>query len=517
MSDTYDIVIKGGNVFDGVSDHPQRVDLGIVGDKIVRIGVQSERASKIINAQGLAVMPGFIDVHTHSDSPFKLSRRMRDQAKNFPSVKGNWNYLLQGVTTVISGNCGEGFDDLNYWFDYLKTLQFGTNVFHLAPHGQIRTSLLGGNQPRVPTSSQLSELKARTAEIMEMGAVGMSTGLVYAPGFLAQTDEIVAMAAVAARFGGLYVSHIRDESGRPTENGEPGVLKAIKEAIDIGRRAGLAVHISHLKIDAPFNGVKAEQVLELLEKARDEGMDVTADQYPYTAGSSRLTLLVPADYLEFGGVKEEFKTQKGMQEIREAATRVFSWLPPEKIQLSECRSNRDFEGLNLKEISEKISRKPEDLFADLVSAERPPLAVFNSQEEPTMRKLMSRDYVFTASDGWTCLKDHLKPHPRCYGTFIRKIKKYCLEEKVMPLGAAIRSMTSLPAGKFKLKKRGRIAEGSYADLTILNLDNLSDEATYLDPHQYPKGVEYVLVNGIPGVELGKPTKVEAGRTLRKDH
>jgi N-acyl-D-aspartate/D-glutamate deacylase len=181
MSEAFDVLIKGGSVYDGVLENPRITDIGIIGDRISRIGSLPETAVKTIDARGLVVMPGFIDVHTHSDSPFMLSRRLKEQASNFPSVKGNWNYLLQGVTTVITGNCGEGFADLNQWFDYLEKLKFGTNVFHLAPHGQIRTSLFGENQPTVPTAAQMEALKARTAEVMEMGAVGLSTGLVYAP------------------------------------------------------------------------------------------------------------------------------------------------------------------------------------------------------------------------------------------------------------------------------------------------------------------------------------------------
>jgi N-acyl-D-amino-acid deacylase len=325
----------------------------------------------------------------------------------------------------------------------------------------------------------------------------------------------VEMAKVAARYGGLYASHIRDESGRVSEDQDRGVLSAIKEAIEIGRRAGLPVHISHLKINAPFEGVKARQVLDLLEKARAEGLDITADQYPYFSGSAPLTLLTPAQFLKYGGLKEEYKTREGRQEIQRSATAVFSWLPPEKILISEYQPHREFEGLNLKEISDRVSKNPEEVFADLVSADRPPLAVFFSQDPTVMQEMMPQSYVFTASDGWTCQKDQMKPHPRCYGTFIRKIKKFSLDEKVLSLGAAIRSMTSLPAEKFGLKKRGRIAEGNYADLTLLNLYRLSDEATYLDPHRYPKGVEYVLVNGIPGVERGNPTGLEAGKPIRR--
>jgi N-acyl-D-amino-acid deacylase len=515
MSEGYDVLIKGGSIYDGVSEDPFMADLGIIKDKIERIGILNEPAAKIIVAQGLTVMPGFIDLHTHCDSPFMLSRRFRERAPEVPSVKGNWNYLLQGVTTVVSGNCGSGFVDLNQWFEYLEKLNFGTNVLHLAPHGQIRTTLFGDQQPLVPTAVQLEALKAKTAEIMEMGAVGLSTGLEYAPGFLVEKEEIIAMTKIAGRYGGLYTSHIRNQSGQVLEDQDRGLLKSLREAFEIGREAEVPVHISHLKISAPYEGLKADQVLDLFERARAQGLEVTADQYPYTASSAPLTLLVPTHFLNYAGIKEEFKTKDGWQVISRSAASVFTFLPPEKILISECRSNHEFEGLNLTEISKNISRNPEDVFADLVSAERPPLAVYFSVQPEAMREMMPQSYVLTASDGWTCLKDHLKPHPRCYGTFIRKIKNYSLDEKVISLGAAVRSMTSLPAAKFNIKKRGRISEGHYADLTILNLDRLSDEADYLDPHRYPKGVEYVLVNGCISVEKGKPTSLEAGRPIRR--
>jgi N-acyl-D-amino-acid deacylase len=325
----------------------------------------------------------------------------------------------------------------------------------------------------------------------------------------------VEVTKVAARYGGLYASHIRDESGRVLEDQDRGLLKALKEAIEIGHQADVPVHISHLKISAPYEGLKADQVLDILERARAKGWDVTADQYPYAAGSAALTLMAPTHFLKYCGVKEEFKTRDGRQEISRSATDLFTWLPPENILISECQANREFEGLNLAEISERVSKNPADSFADLISADRPPLAIFFSQDESAMREIMPQSYVFTASDGWTCLKDAMKPHPRCYGTFIRKIKKYSLEEKLVTLGAAIRSMTSLPAEKFNIKKRGRISEGNYADITILNLNALSDEADYLNPHQYPNGVEYVLVNGLLGVEQGTPTGVEGGRPLRR--
>ncbi|MBW1710071.1 MAG: amidohydrolase family protein [Deltaproteobacteria bacterium] len=499
MDKGYDVIIKGGTVLDGTRSVPTVADIGIRGDKIEEIGQIPDKAARVIDAHGLIVTPGFIDVHTHCDIPFMRSARLIEHIYNIPSWKGNWNYMYQGVTTVVSGNCGEGYADADHWLEMINSLGFGSNVYHLAPHGQIRKEVLGEDQPEKLNDKQLDALKDKVAEVMEMGAIGLSTGLVYAPGFLAR---------------GLYATHIRDESGLCYADGKRGVCRAIEEALEIGEKAEIPVNISHLKISSPIDGMTARMVLDIIEEARIKGLDVTADQYPYDAGSSHLTLFVPSEFLGSGGVKEQYKAQEGKREIKKAIEAVFTHMGPEKILISEYRNNRQFEGKTIEEIGEMEGRSPSESFVEMVIGESPPLGVFFSQDMDIVRDIIPQSYIMTGSDGWTAPKDILKPHPRCYGTFPRKIRKFVIEEKRQTLTSAIRSMTSLPAEKFKLKGRGKLEKDYFADIAVFDLDKITDRATYLDPHQYAEGVEYLFVNGVLSIDQGKTAGVEAGRGLR---
>lgn len=280
----FDILIKGGLVYDGTLSPPRAADLGIKSGRIVAFGdLTKARAAKLIEARGLAVTPGFIDVHTHCDQAFQIMNP-RYLAKAPQSMKGNYNYIYQGVTTVITGNCGLGIPRTDQWFDMAKTLSFGTNVAHLAPHGAIRADLFGVNQPGELSAAQLDALKRRIAEEMEKGAVGLSTGLEYAPGLLSSASELAELARIAARLDRIYTTHMRNETGAAGPDGKPAVIAALEEAVLIGRRAGIPVEVSHLKVGVPNNTIPASQILEVIEKARREGLDVTADQYPYDAG-----------------------------------------------------------------------------------------------------------------------------------------------------------------------------------------------------------------------------------------
>jgi len=510
----YDILIKNGIVYDGTLAEPVSADIGITGDKITAIGRLQEPASRTIDAAGLIVSPGFIDVHTHCDMTFMLSDRLTEQAPTIPSVKGNWNYLYQGVTTVVTGNCGTGFSDLNRWYEILERLKFNTNVYHLAPHGQIRTDLFGDDQPVEPSAGQLEDLKARVAEVMADGAVGLSTGLIYPPGFLTRTDELIELAKVATRYGGLYVSHIRNETGALNSEGERQVIASIKEAIEIGRRAEIPVEISHLKIASPINDMKARQILDLIEEARAEGLDVTADQYPYEASSTGLTAILPTQFVKSGGVKDEYKTSAGRAEMKTALKDMFKDRKPENILISVYRRNNEFEGRNLLEISETLGQDPLDVFIEMVCSDLPPQSVFFEQDISIVREIMREDYILTGSDGGTARKDYYKPHPRSYGTFARKIGQFVSKEKNLSLTQAIRSMTSLPAEKFNMTGRGVIREGAFADIAVIDLDRYTDRATYTEPHQYADGVQYLLVNGVLSIDQGRATDGGGGRALK---
>jgi N-acyl-D-amino-acid deacylase len=510
-----DIVIKGGLIYDGTLAPPVEGDIGIIGDRIAAVGRLSGTARKTIDASGLIVTPGFIDVHTHGDQALQRLRLVKGAEQN-PTFLGNHGYLYQGVTTIVAGNCGWGMPETDSWLKWVDAVRFGTNSSHLAPHGVIRQQLFGDNQPEELTASQMDIFKARIAESMAQGAVGMSTGLAYAPGFLTGTQELIELAKVVRKQGGLYVSHIRDEAGRPSGKSQKGVLESIKEAMEIGRRAEIPVQISHLKISQPINGISAGMVLELIEAARAEGLDVTADQYPYESGSSFLSILLPIEFVDKEGVKEKFKSQTGRQEVQKAIEPVFDYLPPEKILVAVFGSKREYEGKTLREISDTTGKKPGECFADLVCGDEVAMGIFFSQDLSIVREIMPRDFVMTASDGWPVPRGLSRPHPRCYGTFPKKIRRFVIEEKVLSLNAALRSMTSLPAEKFKLKGRGKIAPGNYADIAVIDLATIRDKATYLDPHQYAEGVRYLLVNGVLAIENGKAGVERSGRGLARE-
>ncbi len=512
----FDIIIKGGTIYDGTAAEPIVGDIGIKGDKIIAIGEILGSAGRVINAAGLIVTPGFIDVHTHCDLTFKRLGFKKNLAYILPSFKGNYNYVCQGVTTVVTGNCGYGYTDVDHWLKLVDRVGFGTNVYHLVPHGIVREELFGNDQPGELTADQLDAMKKKVAQAMEMGAVGMSTGLEYAPGFHSTTEELIELSKVVREHGGIYTTHMRDESGKIYEDGQFGVVKSIKEAARIGEEAEIPVEISHLKASAPLNNIKAEKILNEIERARSSGLDITADQYPYAAGSTDITILIPNEFKVTDGVKDEFKTAEGRKEIKKAINEVFTYSGPDKTLITMMyEGNEDYEGKTLAEIAEIEGKDPADVYVELVCDMKAPMGVFFAQSEEIVRDLMPNDYVMTISDGWTIPKGMTKPHPRLYGTFPRKLGRYVMEDKIMDLKSAIVSMTSQPAGKFGLKGRGKIEIGAFADVVVIDINKVMDNATYLDPHQYPEGILYSTVNGVLAVDNGVATGDRGGRGLRR--
>jgi N-acyl-D-amino-acid deacylase len=506
---THSLLIKGGTVYTGTLDQPARRDIAIEGDLITAIGNLGNTADRVIDATGYIVTPGFIDVHNHADMVFPAIRSLL-KPEDVPELKGNFNYIFQGVTTIATGNCGLGYTSIEEWFSYLDSLHFGTNVYHLAPHGKIRLELFGPEQPLKLTPDQLLPLKKKIEEEMEKGALGVSTGLEYAPGQLADMDELCEVAGVAARHGGLYATHTRDESGR-------GILGALKEAVDIGRCANIPVQISHLKLGIPYDkAVSAGDILPIIEAARKGGMDINADQYPYSTGSTYMTwMLEDKSYLLDDRIKPEFKTPEGKALIAREVSKRLKYLAPEDVLVSMCPQNKEYEGKTLGQIAELLKRDPAELYADMVCAEAVPIVVMNSIDDAATREFMTHDYVFTGSDGHTLMKGVGKYHPRSYAAFTKKLRQFVLDERKLDLNFAIRSMTSLPAEKFKMKGRGRIGEGYFADIAVIDLQNIKDNATYATPDNLSEGVVHLLVNGIHTIEDGKYTGVTGGRPLRR--
>ena len=505
----YSILIKGGTVYTGMLDHPVKQDIGITGDRIKAIGNLEGSADKVIDATGYIVTPGFIDVHNHADMVFPLIRSMM-KAEDVPELKGNLNFLFQGVTTIVTGNCGLGYTSIDEWFNYLDSLNFGNNVYHLVPHGKLRLDLFGPEQPLKLTPDQLRMFKEKIEEEMEKGALGVSTGLEYAPGQLADRDELCDVAGAVARRGGLYATHTRDESGR-------GIISALKEAVAIGRHANIPVQISHLKLGIPYDKtVNAGNILPIVEEARKSGMDITADQYPYSTGSTYMTwMLEDKGFLLDDRIKPEFRTPEGKTQIAREVSKRLKYLAPEDVLVSMCSQNKEYEGKTLRQIADLVKKDPAELYADLVCADAVPIVVMKSIDEAATREFMTHDYVFTGSDGHTLMKGAGKYHPRSYAAFTKKLRQFVLDEKKLDLNFAIRSMTSLPAEKFKMKGRGRIAEGNFADIAVIDIQNIKDNATYATPDNLSEGVMHLLVNGVHTIENGKYTGNTGGRALRR--
>lgn len=511
----YDVVIKNGTIYDGTVTDPSVMDVGIKGDRIVEVGkIPEEKGYHVIDAAGLAVTPGFVDIHTHCDLTFKKSGKRRLAAYIMPSWKGNYNYLYQGVTTVVTGNCGYGYTDTQYWLDMVDTLEFGTNVFHLAPHGMIRLELFGENQPGELTRKQLDAMKHRVAEEMEKGAIGFSTGLEYAPGLLSSTKELIELNKVVSKYGRIYTTHVRDLTGTLHPGGRPGVEISLDEAFEIGRRAEIPVEISHLVIKAPFNHAKASRILDMIGKAREEGIDVTADQFPYPSGQTLLSARLPNKFKSPLGVKEKYKTKEGRRQIKAAIEYRFSYSGPEKVMIAMYPENRSFERKTLVEIAESVGKSPADCYVDMVCEPIAPLAIFFDYDLSNVKEIMDKDSIITASDGLTVPGKMIKLYPACYGTYPKRLRECALDNKAMSLASAIRTMTSLPAEKFGIKERGKLATGYFADIAVINLDTFHDYSTYRNPSQYAKGITHLFVNGVQSIENGEATKKRGGRGLK---
>jgi N-acyl-D-aspartate/D-glutamate deacylase len=502
-----DYVIRGATLFDGSGQPGQKGDLAIKGERIVAVGAfRTAGKPQVIDGTGLVAAPGFIDLHSHSDIVFPRSGRVPITE---PELRSNRNFLFQGVTTIVTGNCGFGPVDVAAYFKKLDDGKAGTNVVHLMPHNDLRKQVMGMvNRP--PTAEELARMKALVEQGMKDGAWGLSTGLYYSPGSYAALDEIVALAEPAAAHGGIYASHLRDEGA--------GLLAAITEALDVGRRAKLPVHISHIKSWSPKAWGKAADAIALIERARAEGQQVTADQYPYIAASTSLfATVVPARYQE-GGPKELLarlqdpeqgpKARQGIEQL------LADWEGGKNLRIALYPKNPQWQGKDLAAIAAQEKKTPLELFLDIERNGGASVVLLPAMKEEEVRLFMKQPWVATASDGGTILPSAAVVHPRFYGTFPRKIGRYAIEEKVLPLEQAIRSASGLPADILRLPERGYLKAGYFADVVVFDPATFRDTATYDKPHQYATGVRYLFVNGVPVLREGKYTEALPGRALQ---
>ncbi len=498
-SEDADLLIKGGMLVDGTGAAARRADVAVRGDRIVAVGdLGGMKAARVIDAAGLVVAPGFIDLHTHSDSGITAE-----------ATRANRNYLTQGVTTIVTGNCGGGPTDVAKMFATIDAHGAGTNVIHLISHGSLRAKVVG-EENRPATPDELAEMKELVAREMKAGTWGMSTGLIYTPGCFAPTEELIELAGVVAEHGGIYASHIRGE-------GDDTLISSITEAIRIGREAKLPVHISHLKASGRAAWGMMSQVCRLIEEARAAGQSVTADQYPYTASSTSLAaMIVPAADREGGSdelAKRLADPARGPVLRERIARELAERGGPDTIRIASFAKNRSWQGKSLAEIAAAESRPAHEIAIEILE-HGGASAVSFSMSEDDVRLAMQKPYVATASDGSARVPDETVPHPRSYGCFPRKIGRYAIADKIISLEHAVRSASGLPADILKLPQRGYIKPGYFADLVIFDPATFRDVATFDRPHQYSTGVRFVFVNGRAAIDAGEFIDTLAGIALR---
>jgi N-acyl-D-amino-acid deacylase len=524
----YDILITKGRLYDGTGAPWFEADVAVENGKIVGVGkALSGHARAVIDASGLAVAPGFIDIHTHSDSVFLAN-------------PGADSKVRQGVTFEVGGNCGGSvapltartresekeslaesgveltWSSMAEYFQVLEKNGMPVNFACLAGHGTIRQGVMGFDQ-RPPTADELGEMKRLVAGAMDDGALGMSTGLIYAPGSYADTPEIIELARVVAQKNGLYFTHMRNERDH--------LLDSVRETIEIGKTAGLPIQIAHHKVSNREHWGEVKQSLAMLEQARADGVDVTCDQYPYTASSTSLNTILPG-WAHEGG-REAMLARLLDPATREALKavvcdeqeRAAGW---DRLIISKVQTeaNKRFEGMSIAEVAALRGSNPCDTALDLLIEERCSVSHLRvAMCDEDVETVMKSRLVMVGSDG-SSLADYGvlrrgKPHPRNFGAFVRVLGKYVREKHVLTLEDAIRKMTSLPAWRLGLWDRGVLRPGVWADITVFDPDKVDDVADFNEPFRYATGVNYVLVNGQITVDSGQYTGKKAGRVLRR--
>jgi N-acyl-D-amino-acid deacylase len=504
----YDILINGGRIYDGSGEGSYITDIAIKDGRIAAIDDLTETAAVIIDGDGLYVAPGFIDVHNHAEFP-----------PEDPHRNTVMSFLRQGVTTVVAGPDGGGEYKVAELFERLERDGVGPNVMHTVGHNYVRELVMGGSFDRPPTADEMNQMKQMVREAMEGGAVGLSSGLYYVPGTYATTEEVVELARVVGEFGGIYTSHIRDEGDFIYEDPEKdGLLDAVREAILIGREAGITANITHIKAEGILGENywgKSVPVTALIEEARARGQKVYADQYPYTASSTNLaSVTVPRWVQADGMMTERLQDTALLPRITGEMTRmVEGGLGPEVMVVSGFDERPDWEGKSVAEISRILEISPTEAAIELVLMGDPSIVV-HSMSPDDVERFMSKPYISTSSDGGNPVFGDGLPHPRSYGAFPHKIREYVLDNHIIPMEFAIRAATSLPAEVLGLQDRGLIKEDFVADIVVFDPDEFRDLATFSEPHQFSVGVNYLIINGQIVINHDEFTGTLAGRPLK---
>lgn len=491
-----DILIENGTVYDGVDSVSSMVSIAVKGDKIVYVDDPEKMdvsAKRIIDAKGMVVSPGFIDPHTHANVDL-----------NNPERSHNKPFLFQGITTVVVGNDGNSDYPLPKYDQLYNNQGIGTNVAFLVGQGTIREKVMGKTD-RSATEMEIAKMKELVQQEMDAGAIGMSTGLFYAPGSYSDTQEVIALAQTVARHKGIYDTHLRDEGSYSI-----GLVQAVQEAIEIGEKAGLPVHISHIKCLGSKVWKQSDSLIGIIEEAQKRGVEITANQYPYEASATGLKAAVVPRWAESGG-NDSLLIRYGNPKLRaqileETQENIALRGGPEKLLIVNA-DHKDFEGKTLLEISEALEISPNESVFEILKKGYARVASF-SMDSYDIQNFMRQSWVVTGSDGNT-------GHPRKYGTFPRKYNKY-VKKGVIGLAEFINGSTSKTAKILQIPKRGGITEGYYADIIIFDPKTFGDKADYQDPFQLPEGLRYSIINGKLSVENGQYTGKLNGRTIKKE-
>lgn len=497
----FDLVIRGGRIVDGTGAAGFVGDIAILGQRIAAVGHFPGKGREEISASGLVVAPGFIDVHSHSE--------------DVTDIPAGENFLRMGVTTIVTGNCGGSKLNVGEFFDAIEKTKVGLNVATLIGHNTVRGQVMGGSFARPPTAEELGKMCALVEQAMQDGAVGLSTGLIYLPGTFAKTDEIVALAKVAAAHGGIYASHMRTESS--------GILAALDELTTIAREARIPAEVSHIKLSGPVAWGRADEIIAYLDRARAEGLKVTHDQYVYTASSTSIGTLIAAEFREGGAKAYRARLADPDTKARMVAEMKDSIRKGRRgdytyAVIASFKSDKRLNGKTIPQAAELLrgSATLDDQIETILDIEARGGAqgIFHGMSEPDLVKFLAQPLTMIASDAGVRRFGEAVPHPRGYGNNARVLGRYVREQKVLTLEEAVRKMSSLPARTFNLKNRGEVKPGFVADLALFDPAKVSDPSTFDDPHHYAVGFTDVLVNGVPVIRNAQLTTARPGKPVR---